>query len=171
MWSNDAMRPAPGLLLGLVVASAVTAGACSEGQVLQPQQDAAAPAVPVAAAAALKKDMPLEVSVIGSVEAYSTVTVRAQITGELTAVKFQQGDDVQEGQELFTLDRRPLEAALLQASATLERDSATAANAKAILERQEQLARARHCRAGDARHGAHAGRRSRGNAVLRSRGD
>ena len=140
LWSNDSMRLAPGLVLGLVVASAVAAGACSEGQDLQPQQNAPAPAVPVAAAAAVKKDMPLEVSVIGSVEAYSTVTVRAQITGELTAVKFQQGDDVQEGQELFTLDRRPLEAALLQASATLERDSATAANAKAILERQEQLA-------------------------------
>jgi multidrug efflux system membrane fusion protein len=87
----------------------------------------------------VRKDMPLEVGVIGSVEAYSTVTVRAQITGELEAVHFQQGDDVQEGQELFTLDRRPLEAALQQASAVLARDSATAANAKAILDRAEQL--------------------------------
>ena len=60
------------------------------------------------------------------------MAVRAQITGELTAVKFQQGDDVQAGQELFTLDRRPLEAALQQATANLERDSATAANAKVI---------------------------------------
>ena len=83
--------------------------------------------------------MPLEASVIGTVEAYSTVSVRAQITGELTAVNFQQGDDVTEGQELFTLDRRPLEAALLQAQATLERDTAEAANAKAIVQRYEQL--------------------------------
>jgi multidrug efflux system membrane fusion protein len=137
------MRVAPGLVLGLVLISAVSAGGCSETQGQQSQQNVASPAspaVPVAAAAAVKKDMPLEVSVIGTVEAYSTVTVRAQITGELTAVKFEQGDDVQEGQELFTLDRRPLEAALLQATATLERDSANAANAKAILERQEQLA-------------------------------
>ena len=135
LWSNDSMRLAPGLVLGLVVASAVAAGACSEGQALQPQQNAPAPAVPVAAAAAVSKDMPLEVSVIGTVEAYSTVAVRAQITGELTSVNFQQGDDVQAGQELFTLDRRPLEAALQQATATLERDSATAANAKVIMER------------------------------------
>jgi len=77
--------------------------------------------------------------VIGTVEAYSTVTVRAQITGELTAVKFQQGDDVEAGQELFTLDRRPLEAALLQAEANLQRDTAQAGNATAILERYEQL--------------------------------
>ena len=133
------MRLAPVLILGLVTGAAVTAAACSEGQARPPEQKAPAPAVPIAAAPAVRKDMPLEISVIGSVEAYSTVTVRAQITGELTAVKFEQGDDVQEGQELFTLDRRPLEAALQQAEATLERDSANAANAKAILERQEQL--------------------------------
>jgi multidrug efflux system membrane fusion protein len=95
--------------------------------------------VPVTAAAAVSKDMPLEVSVIGAVEAYSTVTVRAQITGELTSVNFEQGDDVEAGQELFTLDRRPLEAALQQATANLERDLAQAANARAILERSEQL--------------------------------
>jgi multidrug efflux system membrane fusion protein len=93
----------------------------------------------VTAAAVVQKDMPLEVSVIGSVEAYSTVTVRAQVTGELESVHFQQGDDVQEGQELFTLDRRPLEAALQQASAVLARDTATTANAKAVLDRAEQL--------------------------------
>ncbi|MEO8681177.1 MAG: efflux RND transporter periplasmic adaptor subunit, partial [Vicinamibacterales bacterium] len=58
---------------------------------------------------------------------------------ELTSVNFQQGDDVTAGQELFTLDRRPLEAALLQASANLERDTAQAANAKAIVQRYEQL--------------------------------
>ena len=66
--------------------------------------------------------MPLEIRVIGTVEAASTVAVRAQITGELTSVNFKEGDDVQKGQVLFTLDRRPLEAALQQAEANLERD-------------------------------------------------
>jgi multidrug efflux system membrane fusion protein len=136
------MRLAPAFVLGLGLASVVVAGACSDTAGQQPQQGApapASPAVPIAAAPVVQKDMPLEVSVIGSVEAYSTVTVRAQITGELTAVKFEQGDDVREGQELFTLDRRPLEAALQQAIAAVERDSANAATAKVILERQEQL--------------------------------
>jgi multidrug efflux system membrane fusion protein len=77
--------------------------------------------------------------VIGNVEAYSTVAVRAQITGELTAVHFKQGDDVEAGQELFNLDRRPYEAALQQATANLQRDTAQAANATAILQRYEQL--------------------------------
>ena len=83
--------------------------------------------------------MPLDAAVVGTVEAYATVSVRSQITGELTDVKFQQGDDVVEGQELFVLDRRPLEGALQQAQATLERDTAQAANAKAIMQRYEQL--------------------------------
>jgi multidrug efflux system membrane fusion protein len=83
--------------------------------------------------------MPLEANVIGTVEPFSTVAVRAQITGELTTVNFKQGDDVMAGQELFQLDRRPLEAALQQATANLARDTAQAANAKAIAERYDQL--------------------------------
>ena len=75
--------------------------------------------MPVTVTQVVQKDVPLDVSVVGTVEAYSTVAVRAQITGELTAVHFQEGDDVQEGQVLFTLDRRPLEAALQQAQANL----------------------------------------------------
>jgi multidrug efflux system membrane fusion protein len=106
----------------------------------QPQQPASAPAaVPVAVTTAVQKAMPLDAGVVGTVEAYSTVSVRAQITGELQAVNFQQGDDVTAGQELFALDRRPLEAALLQAQANLTRDTAEAENAKAIVQRYEQL--------------------------------
>jgi multidrug efflux system membrane fusion protein len=113
--------------------------ACAKGEA-QPQQQAAAPAaVPVTVAAAVSKAMPLDASVVGTVEAYATVSVRAQLTGELTAVNFQQGDDVVAGQELFTLDRRPLEGALQQAQATLDRDTAQAANAKAIMQRYDQL--------------------------------
>jgi multidrug efflux pump subunit AcrA (membrane-fusion protein) len=156
-------RLAPDLVRGLVVWLAVTAGSCSEREVSQPQQNAPAPAVPIAAAAAVRKDMPLEVSVIGTVEAYSTVTVRAQITGELTAVKFEQGDDVQEGQELFTLDRRPLEAALLQATATLERAGDPGAAGAA--------GPAGHCRAGDTRYRTCTGGRARSDVGVRSRGD
>ncbi len=85
--------------------------------------------------------MPVEIGVIGTAEAYSSVAVRAQITGELTSVNFQQGDDVSAGQILFTLDQRPLEAALHQAEANLERDTAQAANAKAQADRYQDLAR------------------------------
>ena len=83
--------------------------------------------------------MPLDVSAVGTVEAFSTVAVRAQVTGEMKAVNFRQGDDVEAGQVLFTLDPRPLEAALNQAEANLQRDTAQAANAKVIAQRMEDL--------------------------------
>jgi len=62
-------------------------------------------AVPVAVATVQQKAMPIEVRAIGSVEPYSTVAVHAQLTGQLTAVRFKEGDDVIEGQPLFSLDR------------------------------------------------------------------
>jgi multidrug efflux system membrane fusion protein len=84
--------------------------------------------------------MPLDIAVIGTGEPTQTVSVRAQLTGELTAVNFKEGDDVQKGQELFRLDRRPLEGALQQAQANLDRDLAQAANAKAQAQRYLDLA-------------------------------
>jgi multidrug efflux system membrane fusion protein len=77
--------------------------------------------------------------VIGTAEAYSNVAVHAQITGQLETVSFREGDDVKKGQVLFTLDHRPLEAALQQAQAALDRDLAQAANAKAQAVRYHDL--------------------------------
>jgi multidrug efflux system membrane fusion protein len=95
--------------------------------------------VPVTVASVVQKQMPIEIRVIGSVEAYSVVSVHAQITGQLTAVNFKEGDDVQKDQVLFTLDKRPLEAALMQSQANLQRDIAQAANAKSVAQRYEDL--------------------------------
>ena len=83
--------------------------------------------------------MPVTLDAVGSAEAISTVDIRAQITGQLQQVLFEPGQDVRKGQPLFVIDRRPLEAALLQAQANLERDTAEATNSKAIVERYEQL--------------------------------
>src|SRR5882672_860883 len=63
-----------------------------------------AAAVPIMAATVEKKDVPLQVKAIGAVEAYSNVSVKTQITGELTGVHFKEGQDVNKGQLLFTLD-------------------------------------------------------------------
>ncbi len=99
-----------------------------------------APAVPIAVGLSVQKPMPLELRVIGTVEPSSNVAVRAQLTGELTSVNFKEGDDVREGQVLFELDRRPLDAALKQAQANLQRDLAQAANAEAQAARAVELA-------------------------------
>src|SRR5688572_21685945 len=93
------------------------------------------PAVPVATAKVEQKSIPLALSVIGTAEASSNVAVRSQITGSLMSVNFKEGDDVVKGQVLFTLDRRPLEGALQQAEATLQRDTAQLAQAKSTAAR------------------------------------
>lgn len=83
--------------------------------------------------------MPLAVELIGTVEAQASVAVHAQLTGELTSVNFREGDEVTKGQELFTLDRRPLDAALRQVQAALNRDVAQLENARVQFERVQGL--------------------------------
>ena len=83
--------------------------------------------------------MPLALTVIGTAEASSNVAVRAQITGALTSVNFKEGDDVRQGQVIFTLDRRPLEGVLQQAEATLQRDTAQLAQARSTAARFQDL--------------------------------
>ena len=91
--------------------------------------------VPVTVAVALQKDVPVEVQVIGNVEAYSTISVKAQVGGELTNVYFHEGDYVKKGDPLLTIDPRSFEASLNQAIATVARDEASLGQAKANLAR------------------------------------
>src|SRR5262245_58424357 len=95
------------------------------------RRENAAASVPVTTAKVDQKAMPIPMSLIGAGEAFSNVAVHPQITGELTSVDFKEGEDVQKGEIIFTLDFRPLEAALKQAEANLARDRAQAANARA----------------------------------------
>jgi multidrug efflux system membrane fusion protein len=83
--------------------------------------------------------MPVTLPAVGTVEPVSSVEVRAQVTGQLGAIHFSEGQDVRKGQRLFSLDRRPFEAALRQAEAVLARDTATAQNAHAQKARAEDL--------------------------------
>ncbi len=135
--------------LCLVTAAAlVAAAACSGGEATSaavgPRQGGPGAggggAVPITVARAEAKAVPLQIQAVGSAQAYSTVQVRAQITGELTSVNFKEGDDVRQGQVLFTLDKRPLAAALEQAKANLTRDLAQTENARAQAQRAQDLA-------------------------------
>jgi multidrug efflux system membrane fusion protein len=82
-----------------------------------------------------QKDVPLEIQVIGNVEAYSTISVKAQVGGQLTNVYFHEGDYVKSGDLLFTIDPRPFEAALNQAIANLAQNEAALGQAQANLAR------------------------------------
>jgi len=105
-------------------------------QAAKPQQ---APAAPVRIATVASRTMPVEVQAIGNVEAISTVSIKAQISGQLVGVHFKDGDFVKKGQLLFTIERPPFEAALRQAEGTLAKDEAQAINAKLDAERYAGL--------------------------------
>ncbi len=119
-----------GGLLALVALLAATAG-CSDRA--SGTQHATAPAVPVLAAEAVRRDVPLDVGVIGTVQALTTVGVKAQVSGQVVTVHFTEGQDVKAGQLLFTIDPRPFEATLAQAQANVGRDTAQLRQAEAAL--------------------------------------
>ena len=91
--------------------------------------------VPVTVAVSAKKDVPVEVQVIGHVEAYSTISVKSQVTGELMKANFQEGDYVKKGDMLFSIDARPLQAALNQSLANVAQSKAALGQAQANLAR------------------------------------
>ncbi len=122
------------LLLASLV-SLLAVASCSRPQAARP----APPIVPVRAATAVQKSVPVQVRAIGNVEAYSTVSIKAQVSGELTAVHFREGQDVRRGQLLFSIARRPFEVALLQNQANLARDKARAENYRIQAQRFEKL--------------------------------
>ncbi|MGH9648988.1 MAG: efflux RND transporter periplasmic adaptor subunit, partial [Terriglobales bacterium] len=97
------------------------------------------PAAPVSVAKVEQKSVPLELRVIGAVEAYSTVEAKAQVDGQLTEVHFTEGQDVRKGQLLFTIDRQPFEAELKRAEASLARNQAQAQNAQVQAARYTRL--------------------------------
>ncbi len=124
--------------LGILVAAALAA--CSKGGPEMSQKRQMPPAN-VKVAVAVKKDVPLQVEVVGTVEAYATVSVTAQINGQIEKIHFKEGDFVAKGSLLVTLDPRPFKAALAQAEAAQARDTAQLENARRDAERNESLAR------------------------------
>src|SRR6266436_3392121 len=126
----------PSVLAATALATlGLLAAGCAKQQAA-PQPRAA---TPVVVGTVKQKAMPVEVNAVGHVEAYSTVSIEAQVPGQLLDVHFKEGDFVRKGQLLLTLDPRPYEAALSQAKAALARDKATAVNNRLQAQRYAKL--------------------------------
>ncbi len=117
---------------GLIVAGCTKGNDAGEAERVRP-------AAPVTVATVLQKDVPVQVQAIGTVEAYSTVTIKSRVPGQLTKVAFEQGQDVKKNDLLFEIDRRPYEAALGIAKGNLARDAAQARNAREEAQFQEDI--------------------------------
>jgi membrane fusion protein, multidrug efflux system len=92
-------------------------------------------AIPVSVAKAAKRDIPIDIQAVANVEAYSTVSVKSQVSGELTQVFFREGESVKKGQDLFAIDARTYEAQLNQAKANLAKDESSLVQIEANLAR------------------------------------
>jgi len=90
-------------------------------------------------AAAELADLPIVLNALGTVTATATATVRPQVSGVLQQVNFQEGQIIKAGQVLATIDPRPFELALMQATGQRQRDEAQLDNARIILARDKIL--------------------------------
>jgi multidrug efflux system membrane fusion protein len=99
-----------------------------------------APVQPVVTDVAVETNAPIEVTAIGNVQSIATIMVKSRIDGEIAQVHFEEGQEVKEGDILFTLDDRAARAQLAQAEAALERDRAQLQRFKLEVARQTGLA-------------------------------
>jgi multidrug efflux system membrane fusion protein len=97
--------------------------------------------VPVVVTPVIAQTMPLEVKTIGNVESISSVTLKPQTDGQIMGLFFKEGDLVQKGQLLFTIDQQPIQAAIAQSQATVSRDLALVSQARAQLAKDQAQVR------------------------------
>jgi len=97
-------------------------------------------ALPILVAKAETSAQPIEISAIGSVQASETVQVRSRVDGTILEVHFKEGDRVNEGDLLFTIDPRGIQADLKQAEANLARNKVAMGSSNRDLDRQNALA-------------------------------
>ena len=117
------------ILLVLIVVHILTGQKAKTGQ----------PAQVVSAATAALGDMPEVLTALGTVTPVATVNVLPQLSGYLTGVGYQEGQDVEKGQFLAQIDQRQYEINKQQAEAQLAKDQATLDQARADLVRFTQL--------------------------------
>src|SRR5579864_8385819 len=135
---NHAKSPRRGLIVFAVVALALVVLVVVHLLRSKAPKPSVAPQV-VTVAAATTGPMPVVLSELGTVTPVATVTVLTQLSGYLTAVGYQEGQDVQKGQFLAQIDPRQYEISKQQAEAQLAKDKAALAQARSDLARFTQL--------------------------------
>src|SRR5262249_27655074 len=85
------------------------------------------------------QDMPIFVTGVGSIQAFNTVLIRPRVDGQIVQVLFTEGQEVKVGDPLFQIDPRPFQAALDQAQAAKQKDTAQLGAAQLDLDRFSKL--------------------------------
>jgi len=133
----------------VVISSALLTAALAAGGLLyfthvHPLEKVAAapappPPAPIVAGTVAQHDVPIYLTGVGTVIAYNTDVVRAQIQGQIISINFTEGQTVHAGDLLAQIDPRPYQALIDQYTGNLERDQAQLVNAQANLKRYTQL--------------------------------
>ncbi len=121
------------LLEILLFAAAAILSGCSGAPSERADAKTEAPAIPVSVSPVITKSVPVQIRANGTAQAIATVTVMSQVDGQISRIHFTEGQEVKQGDLLFTLDQRPFEAVLSQAEANLGRDTAQLQQAEAAL--------------------------------------
>jgi len=123
----------------VLLCAAVLAGRELRGTSASAAAQTAPPPVPVDATDVQRRDVPVYLDGLGTVQALNTVSVKSRVDGQIQSVSFREGQDVKAGDVLAQIDPRPFQAALDQARAAKAKDEAQLANAQLDLQRFENL--------------------------------
>ncbi len=99
----------------------------------------AKPPVPVKMAQVLLKDVPVQVKAIGTIEAFTSVAIKSQVSGQIARIHFKEGSDVEKGSLLISIDPEPFQATVSQYEAALAKDQAQAQFAREQAQRYAGL--------------------------------
>ncbi len=129
------------LLLAAAIVTLVAVLFTRDDTALHAQAPMPSPTVPVTAMAAKVQDVPVYLRGLGTVLAFNTVEIKAQVNGMLTAIPVREGQEVHQGDIVAQIDPRPYQAALDQATAQRAEDAAQLQSAQLDLQRYQHLAK------------------------------
>lgn len=112
----------------------VLLGACD-----RPAVPVVTPPPTVTAMQVIRRDTPISTEIIAGVKAYQEVEIRSRVGGMLDRVAFKEGQRVQEGELLFSIDPLPLDVAVADAEAKLAEAEANMTRARQDVERYKPL--------------------------------
>src|ERR1700756_1602466 len=127
------------LLLGLTFLLLASFWGCASANTKSAQANTGPQVVQVAVATAERRDFPVYLSGLGSVQAWNTVSLKSRVDGQIVQIAFREGQFVKQGELLIVIDPRPYQVALEQAEAALARDQAQLKNAQLDYERYQGL--------------------------------
>jgi multidrug efflux system membrane fusion protein len=126
---------------GVALATAVSLifSACSKSESPDKAKAGGPPPAPVLVAKVATKTMPRSVESFGTVEANFSVAIKPQVTGPIASIHFKRGQAVKQGDLLYKIDSRPIEATIRQLEANRAKDTAQFENAEKDAARQTEL--------------------------------